>query len=53
LPDESLQQSALAAPRDRLLAAAGAELEIDVAGVGLDGVQRDVQLGADLTQLQR
>ena len=44
--------SELASPLDSLLARRHAELAIDAAGVRLDGIERDVQLGADLALRQ-
>src|ERR671930_629039 len=47
-----LEQPQLAGAGHGLLAACRVELEVDVASVGLDGVERHVQLGADLAQRQ-
>src|SRR3954464_7987814 len=46
--DPGLDEPELARAADRLLARGGAELGVDVAHVGLDGVDRDEQLLADL-----
>jgi hypothetical protein len=42
----------LARSCDGLVTPGGAELEVDVARVGLDGVERHDELGADLAQRQ-
>jgi hypothetical protein len=44
----AVSPSELASPLDRLLARRNAELAVDAPGVRLDGVERDIQLGADL-----